>query len=131
MPKNMLQIECDRYWYSHHSAIKQIAEAMVLDDNPMPTKAMLAARFEAGVRWGLEETTKINPAITKFIELVTLLGFADAGVEQEASGGTESDTGKQQDAEVLSVQHDLSVSSTIARDDTDDMRQMQSEDSAG
>lgn len=196
MQKNMLQTECDRYFFSHASQILQAAESLVLDTNARQAREILASRFEAGARWAMRETTQMNPAITKFIELVTLLGFADAkvpegegcptcgqepevieglksycvaekqaweqrtqgqspqfalgccsafmrvyeyieehfgdmknaSVEQQAGGGTETDSREFAASNVLTVPEGVYVPSASTRDDSDDMRPMQLED---
>ena len=97
MPKNMIQEQCDQWWFSHQRSIQQV-ELMFGDGAPKTAyqimREMTNARFEAGARWAMRETSQMNPTITRFLEMCMLLGFGEyepsklAGEESEAEAGS-------------------------------------------
>lgn len=47
-------------------------------DEPISTREAFSAGFERGARWALRTSTNLSPHIALFIELLTLLGYANA-----------------------------------------------------
>lgn len=92
MPKNMIQEETDRWWFSRQKMITSAIEAWTEGDS-RPLRAILSARFEDGARWNMRETSQMNPMITRFLEMCMLLGFGEYEPSKLASEESEAEAG--------------------------------------
>ncbi|SRR5579864_171148 len=84
---NPIKSQTDNYWFSHQSTVGTAAYLYVNNIDKNPLREILASRFEDGAKWSMVETTRLNPYVSQFIEMLILLGVFDHEMVSEESDG--------------------------------------------
>lgn len=123
---NPIKSQCDNYWFSHKRVIEEALGIAARTDDLGPFREILNRRFEDGARWAMQETTRLNPYVSQFIEMLILLGVFDNANSQELDASAEPSDGPRANADsgMSDMFPTLPVSPTDSRNDADLMRRL-------
>ena len=123
MSKNMLQEGADRFWWTRGQYLAANL-APFSTEQPISAQELSNRAFRAGARWSMTETTKMNPYVTRFIEMITLLGFDNEDAEEHEksrlgdseSAGNTNGQGDDDGSDVPAVPDDVLLSTAESWD---------------
>lgn len=128
---NLMKSQEDNYWFSHKISINEAVYRMANNISDQDLRAILNRRFEDGARWAMAETTRLNPYVSQFIEMLILLGVFDAERERTSEGdpsqsaGTGSSEAEYQMELLPELRGDVLLPADSARDDPSSMQSVQ------